>query len=75
MGQSCPIKCTYLNSEREDIALQWAFKFNSAPATEETWHVKGHMLKVNMYQITWCHPVRLILIFTTRRSSNSYTIR
>jgi hypothetical protein len=51
------------SSEREDIVLWWAFKFNSAPAAAETWHLKDPVLKVNVYQITWCHPVRLILTF------------
>lgn len=27
--------------------MQWGFKQNSAPATSETWHLKGHTLKVN----------------------------
>jgi len=35
-------------SKRENNVLQWAFKFNSALATAEMWHLKGHTLKVNM---------------------------
>lgn len=72
MGQSFPFQCTCFSSGREDV-LWWAFKFNSALATAETWHLKGHVLKVNVYQITQCHPIRLILIFTTLWSSDSYT--
>ena len=35
-------------SKRENNVLQWAFKFNSALAAAEMWHLKGHILKVNM---------------------------
>lgn len=54
MGQSCPIKHTPFSSEREDIVLWWAFKFNISPATAETWHVKGHVLKVSDYTVSTC---------------------
>ena len=46
-GEHCPMKCTSFLSDRENIFLQWALKLNSALATEETWDLKGCMLKVS----------------------------
>jgi hypothetical protein len=34
------------SSERENIILQWAFKFNNYLAAANTWHLKGAMPKV-----------------------------
>ena len=48
MGQYCPMKCTFFLSRKENTALQWALKLNSAPAAAENWHLKGYMLKMNM---------------------------
>lgn len=50
------MKCTSFLSDRENIILQWALKLNSALATEETWDLKGCMLKVSVgtlgYQVS-----------------------
>ena len=32
-----------------NTALLWEFILNGALATAETWHVKGRMLKINLY--------------------------
>jgi hypothetical protein len=49
-GQWYPIKFTPCLSERENTVLQWAFIFISASislsAGSRTWHLKGHVLKV-----------------------------
>jgi len=34
--------------ERDDIASQWVFKLNRAPASAQTWHLQGYMLKVTI---------------------------
>ena len=47
-GEHCSVKCTSFLSDRENIFLQWALKLNSALATEETWDLKGCMLKVSV---------------------------
>ena len=47
-AQHCPIKCTSFASKWGDIALLWEFAQNGALATAETWHVKGHMVKINL---------------------------
>jgi len=38
--------------ERKNSVSQWAFQLNSAPATAENWHLKGHIQKVNTSTIT-----------------------
>jgi hypothetical protein len=43
-----PLKYASFSSIRENTVPQWACKLSSAPATAETWHVKGHTLKVNI---------------------------
>jgi hypothetical protein len=47
MGEQCLIKCTSFSLEWENTVPQWAFKFNNTPDAAETWHLKGHTLKVN----------------------------
>jgi hypothetical protein len=42
-----PIKGTIVSTERENTVPQSAFKLNSAPATAETLHLHGHVLRVN----------------------------
>jgi hypothetical protein len=45
IGQCC-IKRTSFFSEWENTVLHWAFKLSSALTTTQTWHLKGHILKV-----------------------------
>jgi hypothetical protein len=47
-GEHCSMKCTSFLSDRENIFVQWALKLNSVLATEETWDLKGRMLKVSV---------------------------
>lgn len=42
-----PLKVQPSLLKGKNTAQQWTFKLNRAPATAETWHVNGHMLKVN----------------------------
>jgi len=46
-GQGCPIMCTSFSSERKTTVLQWVFKLNSVPSTEETW--QGIRCCANIY--------------------------
>lgn len=51
MGEQCPIKCTSFSLEWENTVPQWTFKFNSTQDAAETWHLKGHTLKVNIIDV------------------------
>jgi len=42
-----PIKGATVSTERENTVPQLAFKLKSAPATAETLHLQGHVLRVN----------------------------
>lgn len=46
-GEHCSMKC-YPFCLIENIFLQWALILNSVLATEETWDLKGRMLKVSV---------------------------
>jgi len=47
IGQSYPCECTTFLSIQENTVPQWTFKMNSPAATNEAWHVSGHMIIAN----------------------------
>ena len=66
-GEHCSMKCTSFFSDRENIFLQWALELNSVLATEETWDLKGHMLKVSVGNcVIRCHRSLSLIEFTLK---------
>jgi hypothetical protein len=41
MNSDAPLNIHPFHSERENVILQWAFKFKGALAGRKAWHLKG----------------------------------
>jgi hypothetical protein len=47
LGHHSPIKFRFFSSKRGKMSYIGHLKLDDIPATAETWHLTGHVLKVN----------------------------